>query len=340
MSQSPPPSPSTLIKAQLLVEKGKRAQVKSRKSRSSISATATAPKAMTKPAKVPRKQKGKTSSTDIPADKENLDVGASDDSDGIAWAKNPGDTSRLIGIIEDSLRYRQAFGLKGGGTPGVTSGGLTTAQVCHDIGEELFPGSSLSAEKLGKAIGNRIQVLKKLYGTYHKSLGETGHGLIIMDHTEDTPGTPISNVWDKMRLKFPWYKRMHMLLCGSPVYDSSALANSGTVLDIRVLNAKQMPPVCASPDWDEGIFDDDTEQEIPDRESSLVLVEKCPSPACSDFSNFDISLRPAKPPPSPSIPTRALWTPAPKQDSKPVLAESVTNSGCKPRGSADADLRH
>lgn len=74
-----------------------------------------------------------------------------------SWLRNPEDTSRLLLIIEESIRYRKAFGFKGGDVPGVTSCGYTTAQISRDIGEKLFPHSSLPSDKIGKAIFNRVR---------------------------------------------------------------------------------------------------------------------------------------------------------------------------------------
>ncbi|KAF8890271.1 hypothetical protein CPB84DRAFT_1401552 [Gymnopilus junonius] len=78
--------------------------------------------------------------------------------------------------------------------------------------------------------------LKKSYSVYHKQLQQTGHGLIMADREDEIiSGSPIGNVWEKMKLKFPWYRRLHLLLCGSPIYDMSALANSTTPLNTSVL---------------------------------------------------------------------------------------------------------
>ena len=73
--------------------------------------------------------------------------------------------------------------------------------------------------------------------------------------SEIISGTPIYNIFsmslpsftvsvdqlvqtkpDKMQKKFKWYKRLHLLLCVSPVYNGSALANSATPLDMIPLS--------------------------------------------------------------------------------------------------------
>jgi len=58
-----------------------------------------------------------------------------------------------------------------------------------------------------------------------------------------------------MKFKFPWYKTMHALLHGSPVYDTSALANSATPLDTSVLTTQKDVIRQSSPDWDHAALD-------------------------------------------------------------------------------------
>ncbi|KAG6896150.1 hypothetical protein C0992_009942 [Termitomyces sp. T32_za158] len=246
MSESPPGSPLTLLRAQLLVEKAKNKGKGWKKSASKTS----------KPA-------GQTEAEDVGSDKEN-----EHDDNGISWAKDHSLTDKLLTIIEDHVCYRQAFGFKGGDVSGVTSGGLSIAWICRNIGEELFPKYSGVVDKLGTSIKNRVRNLKKSYSKYHGELGKTGHGLIMEEDwmMEIIPGTPISNVYEKMRVKFPWYRRLHLLLCASPVYDTSALANSTSQLDTGILSSKiSSTIVCYSPEWDvtalDASFDDDNEQD-------------------------------------------------------------------------------
>jgi len=65
-------------------------------------------------------------------------------------------TDQLLSIIEDSTRYWQAFGFKGGDIPGVTSGGKSSIQMCCEIAGNLFPLSTVPCKKLGDSIKNRI----------------------------------------------------------------------------------------------------------------------------------------------------------------------------------------
>lgn len=165
MADSPPPSPMSLYQAQLLVEKAKLASSKARKNKKE--STTSASKTTEKEAAA---EENGVDEGFNKSDKENGDSSG----DGIkyvlcflypigisnvfcSWLKNPGDTTQLLVIIEERIRYRKAFGFKGGDVPGVTSGGSTMAQTSRDIGGTLFPHSTLPADKLGKAVSNRIR---------------------------------------------------------------------------------------------------------------------------------------------------------------------------------------
>ncbi|KAF8150986.1 hypothetical protein B0H34DRAFT_801884 [Crassisporium funariophilum] len=248
MSETLPPSPSTVFRAQLVLEQAKHANRKSKKA-----AASTSSNILSKPKKPAKKEDEKENKKGSEEEEKENPKG-----DGINWVKNHDDTSKLLTIIEESCRYRQAFGFKGGDQPGITSGGKSLMQMAREVGEKMFPSSTLPSERLGKAIANRVQTLKKTYRDYHEKLGSTGHGLVIEDRTlEITSGTPIGNIWEKMQVKFPWYKRMHLLLHGSPVYDPPSLAHSATPLDTGVLAPRTVTYHAASPDWDLSAFDAD-----------------------------------------------------------------------------------
>ncbi|GLB35609.1 hypothetical protein LshimejAT787_0211740 [Lyophyllum shimeji] len=239
MSDSDLPSPMTLLQAQILVAKNKKAKKQQKKSS--------------------KKEKPGPAPEDHDSDKEN-----DKSEDSISWAKNTALTDTLLTAIEESVRYRKAFGFKGGDMPGVTSGGMTVAQVCRELGRAILPkaappGNKQAADKLGNSVKNRVNALKRNYHDYHNQLSQTGHGLIMNGKTEEIiEGTPIHNVWQKMEARFPWYKRLHHLLSGSPVYDTSALANSMTPLDTDVLTSRI---TCAtgrqSPDWNQDAMDNE-----------------------------------------------------------------------------------
>ncbi|KAF8161843.1 hypothetical protein BJ912DRAFT_1099729 [Pholiota molesta] len=217
MSETLPPSLSTVYRAQLVLEQAKQANRKSKKAAASTSSNVSSkPK---KPAKKEDEKENKKGSEE--EEKENPK------GDGINWVKNPDDTSRLLTRIEESCCYCQAFGFKSGDQPGITSGGKSLMQMAHDVSKKLFPLSTLASERLRKAIANH-----KNYREYHEKQA-TG---VFEDRTlEITSGTPIGNIWEKMQVKFLWYKWMHLLLHGSPVYDPPSLPHSATPLDTSVL---------------------------------------------------------------------------------------------------------
>jgi hypothetical protein len=64
----------------------------------------------------------------------------------------------LITSIEENIRYRQAFGFKGGDVAGIMSGGKSTIQMCHEIVRVLFPevDPKIIHDKLGGSVKNRI----------------------------------------------------------------------------------------------------------------------------------------------------------------------------------------
>ncbi|KAL4079859.1 hypothetical protein V8B97DRAFT_2002283 [Scleroderma yunnanense] len=77
--------------------------------------------------------------------------------------------------------------------------------------------------------------LKSSYNEYHTQLGETGHGLVVSDKEHEiSDGTEIANVYDAIKLKFPWYKWMHALMDTSPVVSHAAVVNSSSVPDLSV----------------------------------------------------------------------------------------------------------
>ena len=41
---------------------------------------------------------------------------------------------------------------------------------------------------------------------------------------------------DQVQAKFPWYKRINSMLCRSPLVDRSSVANSGTEVDLSILD--------------------------------------------------------------------------------------------------------
>ncbi|RXW13319.1 hypothetical protein EST38_g12534 [Candolleomyces aberdarensis] len=260
------PSASELSKAQLVLEKAKLSKAQNKKKSGS---KAAAPKAVN----TSNKENEGITETKIPHN----------------WAKNPKHNDQLLTIIEANERYRRAFGFAHGQGSAPTSGGLTVAKVAQKIARELFPNSSVDDEKLGISVKNRVASIKKAYLTYKSKLGETGHGLII-DGKEDkiVEGTGIYNVHDKIRKKFKCYKRLHELLTASPVYDSSAVANSMTHLNLSILTSSSGAPqdssAAACPDSDCDVPTQDPANIDPNTRASTTVPMCLPDPSLPSLS--------------------------------------------------------
>ncbi|KAG5649582.1 hypothetical protein H0H81_003001, partial [Sphagnurus paluster] len=114
---------------------------------------------------------------------------------------------------------------------------------------------------------------------------------------------------DKMKTKFPWYKHVHMLLCGNPVYDPSVLANSVTPLDTSMLTDKLSAPCHHSPDWDETALDRNLHSF--DDDNDLEAQRSSPPPEPDPLAN---PMPPTLPAPDlpPATPPKAVEPEAPK----------------------------
>ncbi|KAJ7721981.1 hypothetical protein B0H14DRAFT_3520462 [Mycena olivaceomarginata] len=133
-------------------------------------------------------------------------------------------TDELLTVIESKPRYRQAFGFDKGIQGPVDTGGKKLPAIQADVAEDLFikdkPDTEYTADdlsELAKVIKNRVTSLKTAYGKWRKKL-------------------VIANAWDLIQEKFPWYKRMNDLMGSSPVIDRSAVAHSGTRVNLRILD--------------------------------------------------------------------------------------------------------
>jgi hypothetical protein len=97
-----------------------------------------------------------------------------------------------------------------------------------------------------------IPNIKKAYMKHRNTISETGQGLLD-DGLESTfiQGSDIKNAWgmsihvirdsfsyflaDVIAKVFPWYMQMHVLMGTSPVVDRSAMAHSGTPLNLDII---------------------------------------------------------------------------------------------------------
>ncbi|KAJ7506345.1 hypothetical protein B0H11DRAFT_2327412 [Mycena galericulata] len=164
----------------------------------------------------------------------------------VQWAKAPFHhlTDTLLTIIEGSARYKQAFGFDKGQSGPVDTGGKTLPDLCSDVAAKLLKVNedesdytSASLPGLADVIKNRVNNLKKTYTEHHEKLGATGHGLVTAGkEAKIIEGSDIANAWEAIAKKFPWYKRMDILMGTSPIVNRSAVAHSNTRVDLSVLD--------------------------------------------------------------------------------------------------------
>ncbi|KAF8159924.1 hypothetical protein B0H34DRAFT_674202 [Crassisporium funariophilum] len=172
-------------------------------------------------------------------------------------------TDRLLTIIEDNPRYQQAFGFSKLPGTNPTTGGMTLADIHTEVAEQLLLVDLSELElifteedlpKLCSVICNRVSALKKAYCKHREELGQTGQGLVENDQADKIEAkSPLANIWDRIKSKFPWYKRLNKLMGTNPAIDRTAVANSQTVIDTSILDAtpaskktSRRKPVCAA----------------------------------------------------------------------------------------------
>ncbi|KAF7360076.1 hypothetical protein MVEN_00735700 [Mycena venus] len=210
-------------------------------------------------------------------------------------------TDELLTVIESKPCYRQAFGFDKGIQGPVDTGGKKLPAIQADVAEDLFikgkPDTEYTADdlsELAKVIKNRVASLKTAYGKWRRKLGETGHGLVATDKEDDIKSdSVIANAWDLIQEKFPWYKRMNDLMGSSPVIDRSAVAHSGTRVDLSILDRDGETPVNLDSDdesklsnWDTSSpapipDDDDDDENLPATPVVKVKAEACAPPLSS-----------------------------------------------------------
>ncbi|KAH7920501.1 hypothetical protein BV22DRAFT_1050308 [Leucogyrophana mollusca] len=161
---SPPLSPTQVLRAKLLISKAKRAK-----------------KSATKVAKCLKKATDETL--------ESLTV-ASQPRVVVDWS-NPALRDlmdKLLAAISDNSVYKVAFGFDKGTDSTVNSGGAKFKVRHESLAWKVFlldplgqpdpasPWHNHPIDKLGTSVKNRIKMLKELYGKYWGQLGETGQG--------------------------------------------------------------------------------------------------------------------------------------------------------------------
>ncbi|KAG1845203.1 hypothetical protein F4604DRAFT_1688819 [Suillus subluteus] len=196
-TDSPPPSPSKLLAAKLLVAKAKKAA---------------------------RKPKVKPDLGDAASAKK---AAASSNQRIVNWSDPnlSALTDKLLTVISEHVTYKVAFGFDKGDAGSVNSSGKKVKEHTERIAEKVLLLDDLGNEdltsrwkdieisKLGKSIYQRIRYLKESYSKHYQELR-----------------------LDKILQEFPWYLRMQELMTKSPVVDKSALLNSSTLLDLGPLH--------------------------------------------------------------------------------------------------------
>ncbi|KAJ7721209.1 hypothetical protein B0H16DRAFT_1791714 [Mycena metata] len=166
----------------------------------------------------------------------------------VPWKHEHELTDHLLTAIELNGPRRQAFGFTKGD---LDTAGNTTSQTqdahCERLAFKILVDDpsgrwdDIDPKDLVSTVRSRIATLKTDYQRHKNSLGETGFGLVMEDREGELYGDP-QNVWEKIEDDFPWFKRMHSLLDGSPVHDSDACTNSSDSLDPKlfasILNAE------------------------------------------------------------------------------------------------------
>ncbi|KAJ7223225.1 hypothetical protein GGX14DRAFT_557806 [Mycena pura] len=188
------------------------------------------------------------------------------------WKTEAELTDTLLTFIEDNAPRRTAFGFTKGD---VDNAGSTTGQSqdghCERLAQKILiePPSErwakCSAKALVSSVKNQIVWLKTEFVRLRDTLGSTGYGLIIKDREDELWGDP-QNVWQHIQSIFPWFKRMHLLLADSPVYDAEACTNSADSLDDMLLSYTGLADANSSIDDTSLLADYDGENDSEDDE--------------------------------------------------------------------------
>ncbi|KIJ35355.1 hypothetical protein M422DRAFT_69947 [Sphaerobolus stellatus SS14] len=199
-----------------------------------------------KPGRQPKAASSSTTSPKSSKDTTKPDVGeGAGNRVQIDWTNEPTLTWKLISTIEDNDAYRQAFGFVNGSTVSVNSNGKTIIDQCRSIAATVLAADEsewwkdTDLKKLGEAVKNRVNNIKKKYTLNRNRIHETGQGLIDEGREDQIEeGSPLENLWQQILRDFPYYQRMNALMGKSPVI-GAASQNSASTLDLSVLRTEQ-----------------------------------------------------------------------------------------------------
>ncbi|KAJ7849865.1 hypothetical protein B0H14DRAFT_3452316 [Mycena olivaceomarginata] len=185
------------------------------------------------------KNKPKTLMTDAKGDTKS-DTSHDANTKKLIWKHDHKLTDSLLTTIELSGPRRQAFGFTKGD---LDTAGNTTSQTqdahCERLALKVLVNhpsghwETVDPKDLVFPVRSRITMLKNNYQKHKKSLGETGFGIMVEDREEELYGD-LQNVWEKIQEDFPWFRRMHARLDGSPIHDTDACTNSNDSLDTKL----------------------------------------------------------------------------------------------------------
>ncbi|KAF9039980.1 hypothetical protein BJ165DRAFT_1530968 [Panaeolus papilionaceus] len=94
--------------------------------------------------------------------------------------------------------------------------------------------SSTERQEWTAKIGNRLKKMVKIVTDYNKEMGKTGEGLKSAQEIRE--GTELSNKWEAIREKCPWYFRMKEIIGGRPTAEPAGLGNASTTPDLSILS--------------------------------------------------------------------------------------------------------
>ncbi|KAF6755644.1 hypothetical protein DFP72DRAFT_1067447 [Ephemerocybe angulata] len=159
-----------------------------------------------------------------------------DDSDvKIVWTQKLSES--LITIINENNEIKQGLFPGVGGNLSTQKGGGQPKTHWHwQVALGLFQdhedyGSSFQSDK----IKNRIKWMTDRTTETNKEMASTGAGITAEDQIDWDDDSELTNKWDVIRKKYPWYFDMKDLIADRPSRNPVGLGHSGTKLDLTVL---------------------------------------------------------------------------------------------------------
>ncbi|KAI0026565.1 hypothetical protein K488DRAFT_75249, partial [Vararia minispora EC-137] len=122
-----------------------------------------------------------------------------------------------------------------------TSGGNSKCDFAVKIGEKVLQGHpayaalpNKSPKQLGRLVKSCITWLITQFDLHFCTLKQTGHGL-VMEGKANTLTGELKNAWDWIKVLFPWYRDIADMAMHSPSFNSTALDNSQSQVDVLLL---------------------------------------------------------------------------------------------------------